>query len=183
MKWSYDNTCRLQRKAAFQVHCMKRRRINATERDHYTKELNILIIWLHPALEISIVNWLIFLRSGNPQCTGSLKELTGQNTFKSPENIWKWPKKMIKYEKPNNLLSFNHLMILHWERAKQLSRLCLHCYGNSVYHAHLMCFILKYIHDIQKYSCFPPFEGTMPLTTLGQDSSSSMPSSIYYCSM
>lgn len=83
MKWSYDNTCRLQRKAAFQVHCMKRRRINATERGHYTiEELHILIIWLHPTLEISIVNWLILLKSGNPQCTEGLREVTGLTTLK-----------------------------------------------------------------------------------------------------
>lgn len=137
MKGSYDNTCRLQRKAAFQVHCMKRRRINATERDHYTiEELHILIIWLHPTLEISIVNWFIFLRRGNLQCTEFLRELTGQNTLKNLENMQKWSKQMIKHEKPNNLLFFNHLMILHWQRAKQLSRLCLHCYGNLAYHAH-----------------------------------------------
>lgn len=121
MKWSYDNTCRLQRKAAFQVHCMKRRRINATERDHYAvEELPILIIWLHPTLEISTVNWLIFL-SENPQCTEFLKELTGQNTLKSPNNMQKLPKQMIKHKKPNNLLYFNYLMIHHWVRAKQFS--------------------------------------------------------------
>lgn len=83
MKWSYDNTCRLQRKAAFQVHCMKRRRINATDRDHYTiEQLHILIIWLQPTLEISIVNWLILLESGNAQCTEGLRELTGLTTLK-----------------------------------------------------------------------------------------------------
>lgn len=75
---------------------MKRRRINATERDHNTiEELHILIIWLHPTLEISIVNWLLFLRSGNPQHTEFLREVTGQNTFKSPENMPKLPKQMI----------------------------------------------------------------------------------------
>jgi len=55
---------------------MKKRRINATERDHYTiEELHILIILLYPALEISIANWLILLRSGNPQCTEVLLDV------------------------------------------------------------------------------------------------------------
>lgn len=186
MKWSYDNTCRLQRKAAFQVHCMKRRRINATERDHYAAEgLHILIIWLHPALEISIVNWLMLLRSTNSQCTKVLRELTGSST-------WEKEKKSRHEEAAKaddkrweawGFVSFNYLVILHWERVKQPSRLCPHSYGNPVYHNHFMYFILKYIHDIQKYSCLPAFEGTTPLTKLGHEPSTSMPSFFHYASI
>lgn len=95
----------------------------------------------------------------------------------------KQPKQTISDEKPKDLLAFNYFMILHWERVKQPSRVCPHSYGNPAYHNHFTYFILKYIHDIQKYSCLPTFEDTIPLTKLGHEPSTSVPSFFPYASI
>lgn len=143
---------------------MKRRRINATEKDHYTiEDLHISITWLHPTLEISIVNWLILLKGGNPQYWG-LKGTYWTNHLKKLANR----NGQADHKRPNYLLRF--------KRA--------HSWPDSA------CIVMV-TQCITLPSCIPSsnifmtyrnmssFEGTMLMTKLRHEPSFPMPSFLH----